>query len=108
MMFISVDLPEPDGPMMETNSRGLMEMSTPSRAVTMFSPMWYSLRMPCIWIMSHRSSRQRAPRPPPMPPEGISPEGMPPICAPVMPPMSTTTMPPISMDVADELDASLS
>ena len=52
MMFISVDLPEPDGPMMETKSCGSMWMSTPPNAATTFSPMRYSLRMPFIRIMA--------------------------------------------------------
>ncbi len=41
-MFISVDLPDPDGPMIATNSLRRMVMSTPLRACTTSPPIWYS------------------------------------------------------------------
>ena len=37
-MFMKVDLPEPDGPMMATNSPGSTSMLMPSRARTSDSP----------------------------------------------------------------------
>ena len=37
-MFISVDFPEPDGPMMATNSPRSTERSTAARARTSLSP----------------------------------------------------------------------
>ncbi len=41
-MFISVDLPEPEGPMMATNSFFRITTSSPRRARTISSPMTYS------------------------------------------------------------------
>ena len=41
-MFIRVDLPEPEGPMMATNSLRRMVMSTPRSARTTSPPMSYS------------------------------------------------------------------
>ena len=41
-MFISVDLPEPDGPMMATNSFRRIVRSTPRSARTISPPMSYS------------------------------------------------------------------
>ena len=38
MMFMAVDLPEPEGPMMATNSPRAMERSTPASAWTLASP----------------------------------------------------------------------
>ncbi len=38
MMFIAVDLPEPEGPMMATNSPASMLRSTPCSARTAASP----------------------------------------------------------------------
>ena len=38
--FISVDLPEPDGPMIATNSPGSMLKLTPRSAWTSMSPIW--------------------------------------------------------------------
>ena len=37
MMFINVDLPDPDGPMTATNSCSAMNRSIPARAVTVTS-----------------------------------------------------------------------
>ncbi len=37
-MFMKVDFPEPDGPMMATNSPGSTSIETPSRARTSDSP----------------------------------------------------------------------
>ena len=37
-MFINVDLPEPEGPMMATNSPASIENDTPSSARTSASP----------------------------------------------------------------------
>src|SRR5205823_3009243 len=42
-MCISVDLPEPDGPVIETNSPAPMLQSTPRNACTAFSPESYVL-----------------------------------------------------------------
>jgi hypothetical protein len=39
-MFMSVDLPEPDGPMIATYSFASMSRSTPFRARTWLSPTW--------------------------------------------------------------------
>ena len=39
-MFISVDLPEPELPMMATNSPASMASVTPRSACTSTSPMW--------------------------------------------------------------------
>ena len=39
MMFISVDLPDPDGPMTATNSPAAMSTLTPRNACTSTSPM---------------------------------------------------------------------
>ena len=38
-MFISVDLPEPEAPMMATNSPASMRSDTPRSACTVWSPM---------------------------------------------------------------------
>ena len=38
MMFIAVDLPEPDGPMMATNSPRSIDRLTPASALTRASP----------------------------------------------------------------------
>ncbi len=38
MMFISVDFPEPDGPMIATYSFSAMSRSTPARAWTFSAP----------------------------------------------------------------------
>ena len=38
MMFIAVDLPEPDGPMMATNSPSAIVRSTPASACTAAAP----------------------------------------------------------------------
>ena len=43
MIFINVDLPEPDGPMIATMSPSLMVTVTPCRATTSTSPMRYIL-----------------------------------------------------------------
>jgi len=40
MMFISVDLPEPDGPMIATISPWQMVSETPRSACTCTSPIW--------------------------------------------------------------------
>ena len=39
-MFMAVDFPDPEGPMMAMNSPSLMSMEIPSRALTVLSPMW--------------------------------------------------------------------
>ena len=39
-MFINVDLPEPEGPMIDTNSPRSTASVTPSRARTWTSPAW--------------------------------------------------------------------
>src|SRR5262249_22241626 len=44
MVFIIVDLPEPDGPMMATNSPRAMSSDTPRRACTSMSPSVYTFR----------------------------------------------------------------
>src|SRR5437868_4617794 len=41
---MSVDLPEPDGPMMATDSPSMMSSETPSSACTVSPPTTYSLR----------------------------------------------------------------
>ena len=38
-MFIAVDLPEPEGPMMATNSPRSIEKDTPASACTFASPL---------------------------------------------------------------------
>src|SRR6185503_3985872 len=55
MMFISVDLPEPDGPMMATYSLRAMATSTPRSARTISPPMSYSRLMPCVTITHFES-----------------------------------------------------
>ena len=40
MMFISVDLPEPEGPMMATYSPRWISSETPARAWTFSCPIW--------------------------------------------------------------------
>ncbi len=42
-MFISVDLPEPDGPAMATNSPAAISRLTPRSARTSTSPIWKTL-----------------------------------------------------------------
>src|SRR4051794_2473290 len=46
MMFISVDLPEPDGPMIATYSPCSMRRSMPRRASNSMLPLRYVLRAP--------------------------------------------------------------
>src|SRR5438552_3988780 len=53
-MFMSVDLPEPDGPTTATYSLAAMSRSTPRRASTCMRPMEYALRIPLIEIMLPR------------------------------------------------------
>ena len=48
MRFISVDLPEPDGPMIATYSLRRMARSTPRSARTISPPMSYSRLMPRV------------------------------------------------------------
>ena len=48
MTFISVDLPEPDGPMIATYSLRRMATSTPRSARTISPPMSYSRLMPRV------------------------------------------------------------
>ena len=55
-MFISVDLPEPEGPMMATNSFFRMVMSTPRRARTTSPPMSYSRCRLRVTIMASRGT----------------------------------------------------
>ena len=55
MMFISVDLPDPDGPMIATYSLRAMAMSTPRNARTTSPPMSYSRLMPRV-TMTHFGS----------------------------------------------------
>ena len=50
MRFISVDLPEPDGPMIATYSLRRMARSTPRSARTISPPMSYSRLMPRVTI----------------------------------------------------------
>ena len=50
MTFISVDLPEPDGPMIATYSLRRIARSTPRRARTISPPMSYSRLMPRVTI----------------------------------------------------------
>src|SRR3954453_10023566 len=45
-MFIIVDLPDPDGPMIATSSPSWMSRSTPRRACTVTSPIVYALVIP--------------------------------------------------------------
>src|ERR1017187_9356533 len=51
-MFISVDLPLPDGPMMARYSLLWTWRATPRRACTVSSPMWYNLVTPRISMTS--------------------------------------------------------
>jgi hypothetical protein len=45
---MSVDLPEPEGPITAMNSLRSISMSTPRSAYTISAPMSYSLRRP--WV----------------------------------------------------------
>ncbi len=49
-MFMSVDLPDPDGPMMERNSPDSMDKSIPARAGTSIDPVLYTFLRFCIRI----------------------------------------------------------
>ena len=51
-MFISVDLPEPDGPMMATTSPASTRSDTPRRADTSTVPILYSLATSRTSIMA--------------------------------------------------------
>src|SRR2546421_11022620 len=48
--FISVDLPDPDGPMMATYSPRSMEIVTPRSAWISSPPITYVFQMSCVWI----------------------------------------------------------
>lgn len=48
MMFIKVDLPDPDAPIMATDEPRSIERSTPRSARTVVSPMEYARSMPLI------------------------------------------------------------
>src|SRR5439155_118681 len=66
MMFISVDLPEPDGPMIATYSLRPMARSTPRSARTISPPMSYSRLIPRVTMI------QRLPGTPPWVPVTLS------------------------------------
>src|SRR6185295_14965196 len=48
--FISVDLPDPDGPMMATYSPRSMAIDTPRRAWISSSPITYVFHRSAVWI----------------------------------------------------------
>ena len=50
MRFISVDFPEPDGPMIATNSPRSMSTDTPLSAWTDSAPMRYVFQRSSVWI----------------------------------------------------------
>ncbi len=60
MMFISVDLPEPDGPMMATYSFGWTSTESPRRAWTCSTPIWYVFHTSAMWMIGSPSERGEA------------------------------------------------
>src|SRR5664280_566836 len=61
MMFISVDLPDPDGPTIATNSLRLIERSTLRSASTFTAPVSYTLRTPARAMLAPSPSRRCPP-----------------------------------------------
>src|ERR1700722_5157160 len=59
-MFISVDFPEPEAPMMATNSASAISSEMSSRAVTVTSPMRYILLTRSSWISGGKVRSQRS------------------------------------------------
>src|SRR3569623_1532529 len=60
MMFISVDLPDPDAPITATKSRASTANDTSRRARTSTSPIWYTFETVCSSMIATRPSDQAA------------------------------------------------
>ncbi len=58
MRFIIVDLPDPEGPMMATNSPFRMVRSTPRRACTVSEPITYCRSMFRVTMMASRGTSE--------------------------------------------------
>src|SRR5947207_8387327 len=56
MRFISVDFPDPDGPIIATYSPFLTSNETPCSACSSSTPIWYVFQMSCIRISGRAAS----------------------------------------------------